>query len=406
MSTDAYFEDLTYCSLLGFLEHKRPTEKDKAYSLYKGTLSFISKDDTIKSERRTRTQACLKHFKEQADLVAVKQYWMDLKKKQLEDLISLEESLHVLDATKDTRNQGHLLRNTITKIIEKRSTTNHILKENNALKSNPLNIRNDNVANAYSKGTSSEKVKEPQENGKSACKDNLKRKRDDDDEPDYEELSLLFDESNEDALVECIDEKVLEQENILPQDQQKNIDTGIVESFYKYQKTIPKTQILDLNGESLYDCKNLTTEVILQLSQEFAEKNFWKTMPPEKNIREYFDANCAKNADDNHNIEKLDGEVQALSTNYARNEKASPFKKARIGRRVDMKSTLIKTTNKFEIIYGEVSGGLGPLRIPTACRKKRAGIYRFGLVDRCRLPSDEDEFGILEDAYCILKLLE
>ena len=43
-----------------------------------------------------------------------------------------------------------------------------------------------------------------------------KRKRDDD-EPDYEGLSLLFDESNEDALVESIDEKVLEQENILPQ---------------------------------------------------------------------------------------------------------------------------------------------------------------------------------------------
>ena len=43
----------------------------------------------------------------------------------------------------------------------------------------------------------------------------MKRKRDDD-EPDYEGLSLLFDESNEDALVECIDEKVLEQENILP----------------------------------------------------------------------------------------------------------------------------------------------------------------------------------------------
>jgi len=63
MSTDAYFEDLTYCSLLGFLEHKRPTKRDKAYSLYKGTLSFISKDDTIKPERRTRAQACLKHFK-------------------------------------------------------------------------------------------------------------------------------------------------------------------------------------------------------------------------------------------------------------------------------------------------------------------------------------------------------
>ncbi|CAG8565223.1 2025_t:CDS:2 [Acaulospora morrowiae] len=104
-----------------------------------------------------------------------------------------------------------------------------------------------------------------------------------------------------------------------------------------------------------------------------------------------------------------------------------------------MKSTLIKTTNKFESIY-EVSRGLGSLGIPTACRKKRyldkvklmiimrdsinrllreclelnfyamdwsgAGIYRFGLVDRCILPPDEDEFGILEDAFCIIKLLE
>nr|CAG8473870.1 15187_t:CDS:10 [Entrophospora candida] len=34
------------------------------------------------------------------------------------------------------------------------------------------------------------------------------------------------------------------------------------------------------------------------------------------------------------------------------------------------------------------------------------GIYRFGLVDQCRLPSDKDECGMLEDVYCILKLLE
>ena len=50
----------------------------------------------------------------------------------------------------------------------------------------------------------------------SKCQESLKRKRDDD-ELDYEGLSLLFDESNEDALVESIDEKVLKQENILPQ---------------------------------------------------------------------------------------------------------------------------------------------------------------------------------------------
>jgi len=30
----------------------------------------------------------------------------------------------------------------------------------------------------------------------------------------------------------------------------------------------------------------------------------------------------------------------------------------------------------------------------------------LGMVDRCRLPSDDSDCGILEDAYCILKLLE
>jgi len=37
----------------------------------------------------------------------------------------------------------------------------------------------------------------------------LKRKRNDD-ESDYEGLALLFDESSEDALMESIDEKLLE----------------------------------------------------------------------------------------------------------------------------------------------------------------------------------------------------
>ncbi|CAG8641269.1 7205_t:CDS:10, partial [Dentiscutata heterogama] len=346
------------------------------------------------------------------------------------------------------------------------SVANRILTGRNTLKSNFLNIRNDNVANPYSE------------------------------EDDYEGLTLLFDESNEDALVESIDEKILEQENILPEasgdnlskDKQKNMDPRIVEGFHRYQKTNPKTRrvftpaywgVLDLTGESLFDCKQFTEEDIIQISQDFADKISWKTMPPEKNIREYFDSNCEKKIGDNY-IRKLDvniqfmksdvrsfqgmmteeelkmsstfplfrgiftsdkiknawGEIQALPTKYARNEKENPFKRARVGRRIDMKSTLIKTSNKFEVIYGEVAGGLGQLGIPTACRKKRyldkkrtnliiygwlqfglelnfyamdwsgAGIYRFGLIDQCRLPSDGDEFGILEDAYCILKLLE
>ncbi|CAG8762389.1 12221_t:CDS:2, partial [Racocetra fulgida] len=105
--------------------------------------------------------------------------------------------------------------------------------------------------------------------------------------------------------------------------------------------------------------------------------------------------------------------------------------------------TLLKTPNKFEAIFGEVAGGLGSFGVPTACRKKRfldkvklmvvmrdsinrllkecdyvsneerldvivygSGVYRFGLLDRCRIPVDDDCCNILEDAYCILKLLE
>ncbi|CAG8590761.1 1155_t:CDS:10 [Funneliformis mosseae] len=355
------------------------------------------------------------------------------------------------------------------------------------------------VANTSPKATSSEKV-DPTEGlrayGKSVYENNLKRKRNDD-ESDYEGLALLFDELSEDALMESIDEKLLEQENKLPRAsgnssskvQQKIMDANIIEAFHKYENKIPKAHriftpaywgVMDLTRESLFDCKHLTEEDIMQLSQDFADKISWKTIPPEKNVQEYFDNNCEKKMIDNHDIKKLDvniqfmksdvhsfqgmmteeelkmsstfplfrgvfnsdkiknawGEIQALSTKDARNEGRNPFKKARIGRRVDMKSTLVKTSNKFEVIYGEVAGGLGPFGIPTACRKKRyldkermnlivygwlqiglevnfyamdwigAGIYRFGLVDRCRLPSDEDEFGMLEDSYCILKLLE
>lgn len=36
-----------------------------------------------------------------------------------------------------------------------------------------------------------------------------------------------------------------------------------------------------------------------------------------------------------------------------------------------MKGTLVKTPNKFEIIYGEISGGLTSFGLPASCRKKQ-----------------------------------
>lgn len=38
---------------------------------------------------------------------------------------------------------------------------------------------------------------------------------------------------------------------------------------------------------------------------------------------------------------------------------------------VDMRSILIRTSNKFEAIYGKVVGGLQPIGVPTAHEEKR-----------------------------------
>jgi len=34
------------------------------------------------------------------------------------------------------------------------------------------------------------------------------------------------------------------------------------------------------------------------------------------------------------------------------------------------------------------------------------GIYRFGLLDQCIIPSDKNDCNMIEDAYCIIKTLE
>ena len=60
---DKYFDDLTSCSLISFLEHKLPTDKKKAYSLYKGTLSSIAKDVNTEQDRRVTARACMDAFK-------------------------------------------------------------------------------------------------------------------------------------------------------------------------------------------------------------------------------------------------------------------------------------------------------------------------------------------------------
>ncbi|CAG8703520.1 5388_t:CDS:2 [Dentiscutata erythropus] len=278
----------------------------------------------------------------------------------------------------------------------------------------------------------------------------------------------------------------------------------MLNAFQTYQNKIPKFRrvytpaywgVLDLTRESLYGCKEITENDLQQLSQDFADHIKWKCELASKDTQEYFNNSCEKlgNNDENKDLKHFDSNVQflnvdgrtlendivvfavswnihvqsyktllihVLSSSDARNEKSDPFKKARMGRKVDMKVTLLKTPNKFEALFGEVSGELGQFGIPTACRKKRfldkvklmvtmrdsinrllkecdyvsnekrldiiifgwlqfglelnfyamdwmeSGVYRFRLIDRCRIPADIDDCDILEDAYCILKLLQ
>ncbi|CAG8617319.1 4012_t:CDS:2, partial [Cetraspora pellucida] len=333
----------------------------------------------------------------------------------------------------------------------------------------------------------------------------------------YDGLAFLFNDLNEVAIMGKIDENTLEEESKLPlasdnKDSSTFICEDVLNAFRRYQNKISKSRkvftpaywgVLDLTRESLYECKEITENNLQQLSQDFANHVKWKCEPAPINIQNYFDSRCEKldNSDENKyfdtNIQFLKinmhsfqgmlteeqlkmtssfplfngiftsnrikhswGEIHSLSNSDARNEKSNPYKKSRMRRKVDMKVTLLKTPNKFEALFGEVAGGLGPFGVPTACRKKRfldklklmiimrdsinrllkecdhvsddeklkvivygwlqfglelnfyamdwrgSGVYRFGLLDRCMIPVDDNYCNILEDAYCILKLLE
>ncbi|CAG8695582.1 6277_t:CDS:2 [Funneliformis mosseae] len=54
-----------------------------------------------------------------------------------------------------------------------------------------------------------------------------------------------------------------------------------------------------------------------------------------------------------------------------RNKKANPLVKARIRRKVDIKGILIRTSNKFEVLYEEVANRLSSFGVSLASQKKK-----------------------------------
>ncbi|CAG8635478.1 9546_t:CDS:2, partial [Funneliformis caledonium] len=330
---------------------------------------------------------------------------------------------------------------------------------------------------------------------------------------------LLFDESCENDLVESIDELSLGKEISLPISKKKidvskqdNFWQGISEKFVRYQNKIPQTRkiitlgywgIFDLTQESFHGCTEFSQSEIDKISQDFSDHVHWSPEPAPEYLQKYFESNCDPskigNIEDYATFENLHmnikfaichmssvkgakteeslkfttmyplfnaswihhwGEVQAIGSKEARNEDANPFVKARIGRKVDMKGVLTRTSNKFEALYGEVAGGLSSIGISLASRKKKYfdkiklavlmrdslnhvlkewrylcddqrkeiivfgwtlagldlslyaldwagdGIYRFGRIDHCSFPLNKESSILFEDVFCLLKELE
>ncbi|CAG8524718.1 14384_t:CDS:10 [Funneliformis mosseae] len=290
--------------------------------------------------------------------------------------------------------------------------------------------------------------------------------------------SILFDEKNEDSLIESIDESKLINKTRLPilkpseNISEYKLSSGgdLLTMFKKYQKSIPKCRqvttlaywgILDLTRESLSGCKEFSERDIQELLQDFSNTISWNLKSAPDYLQEYFNKNCEESHqikdikklhtniqfikenmysfNDSMTEEELKmisifpifrsilqlnvvkdawGEIQVYSTKNARNENSNPFQRAHLGRKVDMKGTLKNTLNKFEALLAKcLVKKFGSLWIaPSGSFNTEfelnfytmnwfGGLYRFGLLDHCILLSQEDDCGLFEDIYCILKEL-
>ncbi|CAH1768423.1 13129_t:CDS:2, partial [Entrophospora sp. SA101] len=126
------------------------------------------------------------------------------------------------------------------------------------------------------------------------------------------------------SIIENVDENSLSNEIQLPISNANNdrhseelLDVNTIESFHKYQQKIPKT------------CKILSTR---------------------KESTNYFGLLSRK--------DKMPNLVQMCTEEELKMSTTFPLFSAKIGYKIDMKGTLIKTLTKFEIISGEVSGVL------------------------------------------------
>ncbi|CAJ0760966.1 651_t:CDS:2 [Entrophospora sp. SA101] len=79
-----------------------------------------------------------------------------------------------------------------------------------------------------------------------------------------------------------------------------------------------------------------------------------------------------------------------------------------MGHKVNMISKFTKTPIQVEALFGEVSGEISPFwpasfDINLYGMKWQDGIYFIGLIDQAILLLTEDDSGMIEGIYCMLK---
>ncbi|CAG8693730.1 7835_t:CDS:2, partial [Funneliformis caledonium] len=195
--------------------------------------------------------------------------------------------------------------------------------------------------------------------------------------------SILFDEKNEDSLIESIDESGLISEIKLPISKPS-------ENIFEYKlssgddlltmfKNIKK--VSQSATELLLDARNFQKD-IWELSQDFSNTISWDPKSAPNYLQEYFNKNC----EESHqikNIKKLHMNIQFIKENmYSLNDSMTeeelkmisifPLFCSILQLNVvknawgEIQGTLKNTPNKFKALFSEVSGGITSLGISSS----------------------------------------
>ncbi|CAG8459362.1 27165_t:CDS:2 [Gigaspora margarita] len=260
-----------------------------------------------------------------------------------------------------------------------------------------------------------------------------------------EDYCSLFNNDNEEELSRLIDDHILNEETNLPEFNEINFELGKVNfqklknSFEKYQNLISSSKkvvipaywgILDLTKESLFNWKEIDNKLLNEVLQLFTNTIAWLPKTAPKALQEYFNSKYENSA-----------------TNEARNESNNPFQRAKVGHKADMKGTLKNTSCKLEALYREQAERkkyLDKVKLSIMMRDSLnkalkqwrnindddrkslvvygftqdgleisfyamswfEGIYLFGRINSCTIPSEENNCYLFEEIYCILTELE